>query len=438
MRFLNGEEDPNGWKLHRATRIALILCVLGGLAVLTYLPFLGLPPMQDDYLQMDLAKRYGGPAGWPALLSDPLYRCRATSILLTAATAHFFGWSILAFNVSSLVLHALNVLLVAALGSSRHIGYRVSLVAAFVFAVRERHHEAVVWYASLHEPLVVLFALLAALSLIRWLEGGARHWLAAATLASMAALASKESAVVLAAILPALAWLYPNRRGAVLPLLAIGAATTAAYFLAAFGQRSEHQHFNDGTFSFKAHAVRTILASAARGIWIWGCLSLTAIAVYRRSIDHRLLAFAGLWFLAGLIPYSFLTYMPRIPSRHHYVASAGMALVAGIAFQAFIRRRQRPAFITALLACAFIAHNWAYLWVSKKPQFEWRASLIEGFVTFVAEHPAQPVVNGCRDLNSGEAQRAIQYRLGLHGETILPATAAADARVYTCNAPPGA
>lgn len=418
-------------------RRALLLPLLAAAAILTYVPFLGLPPMQDDYLQMNLAERYGAPTGWGDLLREPLYRCRATSILLTAATAHWFGWSILAFNISSMILHAVNVLLIAALGSCRWIGYPVSLVAAFVFAVRERHHEAVVWYASLHEPLVVLFSLLAVLSLIRWLEGGNRLWLAATALGWIAALASKESGVVLAAVLPALAWLYPERRKAAMVLLAAGAASTAVYFLLAFAQRSEHQHFHDGTFSFRAHVLRTIINSAARGVWIWGGLSLAVIAVSWARINRKVLVFAAVWFLAGLVPYSFLTYMPRIPSRHHYVASVGMALIISAAFQEFIGRRRRPALIAALLASAFLAHNWTYLWISKKPQFEWRASLIEGFVNFVAEQPGQRVVNGCNDLNSGEALRGLRYRLGINSETIVPATAVAGARVYQCPSPPG-
>jgi hypothetical protein len=244
-----------------------------------------LPPMQDDYLQIQLAERYGGPAGWAGLLQDPLYRCRATSILLTAATVHLFGWSMLVFNLSSMVLHALNVLLIAALGSCRWIGWPVSLVAAFVFAVRERHHEAVVWYASLHEPLVLLFSLLSALSLIKWLEGGSRGWVAASGFAWLAALGSKESGVVLAVVLPALAWLYPERRRAVFSLLAAGVAVTAAYFMLAFGQRAEHQHFNDGTFSFSTQIGRTLLNSAARGLWIWGGLSLATLAAYRAKVD---------------------------------------------------------------------------------------------------------------------------------------------------------
>ena len=428
----NGNNHPDGWFARLGERRTPVLFALAALAFLTYLPFLSLPPMQDDYLQVHLAGRYGSPSGWMDLLHDPLYRCRATSILLTAATLHLFGWSLLSFHLTSLALHVLNVLLIAALGSSRKIGWPVSLVAAFIFAARERHHEAVIWYASLHEPLALLFALLALLSLICWLEGDSKYWLVATALASLAALASKESGVLLAAILPALVWLYPERRRALAPLLAASAAITAVYFLLAFSRRSEHQHFNDGTFSFQANVARTLLYSAVRGLWIWGGLSLAAVAAYRAKLDFRLLAFGATWFLAGLLPYSFLTYMPRIPSRHHYLASVGFAIIAAIAFQAFIQSRRRRSWIAATLACAFLLHNWTYLWVSKKPQFEWRAALIEDFVTFVAEKPGRDVVNGCGDLNSDEAKKALSQRLGLDSRILIPASAQPADRVYPC------
>jgi hypothetical protein len=216
----------------------------------------------------------------------------------------------------------------------------------------------------------------------------------------------------------------------------VGATATAAYFLLAFGQRSEHQHFNDGTFVLGDQVIRTFLTSAARGIWIWGGLSFVVITIYRERFNYKLLAFATLWFLASLLPYSFLTYMPRIPSRHHYLASVGMAIIVATAFLVFMQQRRHRAVIATILACVFIAHNWAYLWLWKKPQFEWRASLVEDFVRFVAQPRGQPVVNRCRELNSGEASRAIHYRLGRDSDVLLLANAEPGASVYKCRASP--
>jgi hypothetical protein len=412
---------------------------LGGfvlLAILTYLPFMSLPPLQDDYLQRDLAERYGPPAGWGALAHDPLYRCRATSILWTSATMWIFGTSTQVMNASTLLLHGINVVLVGLLGSCRWIGWRLSLVAAFIFAVRERHHEAVVWYASLHEPLVLMFVLVAVICLIQRLEGGGVQWWAGVAAGWLLALLSKESGVVLAALLPAIAFLYGRRKTAIV-LLAVGAFTTGAYFLMAHSQRNEHQHFNDGTFSFGIHFLPTLVTSTARGLWIWGGLALIAFTFLWRKVDPKIPALAAVWLVGGLLPYAFLTYMPRIPSRHHYVASVGGAILIALAFWLFLDSQRRPRLIAAALACAFIAHNWGYLWVSKKPQFEWRAAVIEGFVDFVSRNPNSRVVNGCSELNNGEAWKAVHYRLGVNPEDVILASADPSTPVYHCPPPPG-
>jgi hypothetical protein len=404
---------------------AVILVIAAAAA---YLPFLSLPPLQDDYAHVELAERYGVPSGWGALLGDPLYRCRATSLLLTALTLKLFGFSILAFNLTSIALHVLNTLLIYCLGVCRWIGWPLSFAAALVFAVNERHHEAVIWYASLHEPLVMLFVLLSVLSWIRWLEGGGTFWLAATGLAWILALFSKESGVALAAVLPAVAWLYGTRRAALAVLLA-GALSTALYFGWAYAQRESHQHFNDGTFDLAAASpVRTLALSAARGLWFWGGLSLAFLIRFRRSVQWRAFAAGACWLLAGLLPYCFLSYMPRIPSRHHYVGAAGAALIMGAGALALARVRRGA---TAVLALAFVAQQETYLWTYKKRQFIERAELTEGIVRLARENPEATIAVGCRELNYVEARRALRYRLGMDGERVLPPGIAGEV-VYEC------
>jgi hypothetical protein len=53
---------------------------------------------------------------------DPLYRCRATSLVITYWTERLFGLNALAFNASSLLLHILNTWLVLALGRWKVVG----------------------------------------------------------------------------------------------------------------------------------------------------------------------------------------------------------------------------------------------------------------------------------------------------------------------------
>ncbi len=76
------------------------------LAVLTYLPVLTQPFLSDDYIQIHLGRFYGPVSAWPALAADALYRCRATSIILTHWTEQALGLAPLGFYLTAIALHA--------------------------------------------------------------------------------------------------------------------------------------------------------------------------------------------------------------------------------------------------------------------------------------------------------------------------------------------
>jgi hypothetical protein len=110
-----------GWRaIPRASLTFLgVALVLGFLA---YLPFLAIPPLPDDYFQAELAARYGPLSAWRDLVGDPLYRCRSTSLLITHWTLQSFGYSMIALNSTSLLLHLPNVIPVFLLGSINSSG----------------------------------------------------------------------------------------------------------------------------------------------------------------------------------------------------------------------------------------------------------------------------------------------------------------------------
>lgn len=422
---------PPAWK-HWHVWLALAV-----VAFAVYGPFLALPPLVDDYGHTRLAESYGPPQGWGELFRDPLYRCRATSLWLTAALLGWAGFSVVAFHLASLLLHVLNSWLIYALGSCRWIGWTASAAAALVFAANERPHEAVIWFASIHEPLVMAFVLCALLAWVRWLEGGSRCWLAVVAAAWLLALLSKESGVVLSVLLPAAALLYPGRWKAAAWALAAGAVSTAAYFALAWAGQAGHQHFHDGTFSLGWHFVPTMARSVPRGLGLWGVLGVILLAFWRQMAPWRAVLFAGAWYLAALMPYAFLTYMPRIPSRHHYLASSGMALLAGLAAALLVSRVKRPKAAAAALAALFLLHNALYLWFYKRPQFLERAEVTEGLVRMVAADPRAKVLMRCPLLPLYEGRMAVYYRLGLDPMPLLTEEEnEGAARVYTCGLPP--
>lgn len=411
---MSGAIGAGRWRLGIRCFQPVWIVAIATVAVLTYAPFLDLPPLPDDYLQVELGEAYGAPGDWWKLAMDPLYRCRATSILLTGLSLQLFGFTETALNWTSLILHALNCVLVYLLGSVKWIGWRVSAVAAIVFAVRQRHHEAVVWYAALPELLVFLFGLLTVLAWLRWLETDSRRWLVLAAMTFVLALGSKESSVALSAALPLLTFFYPHRRRAsLLPSLCfVGAGI--AYFLASYLAKGQNHHYADGTFSLQANFVLTLLNSMARDVWVWGGLSLLVFVVVRMRHLPRVLAFAAVWSLLALLPYSFLTYMPRVPSRHHYLASISVSLLIATAFWLVERRwiRVAPALLV-LLVMLFLGHNWLYLWLWKKPQFVERAAPVEQYLHTVERRIQAGESNFCADAPMQELRRAVKLRLGV-------------------------
>jgi hypothetical protein len=354
-------------------RVVCALAATAVLCVLAYWRSLSLPLISDDYLQIQLGRDYGPVSGWAALAGDPLYRCRATSLLITYWTERIFGLSATAFNVSSLVLHLLNTWLVLAAGACRRIGWRVSVAAACFFAVYEGHQEAVMWYAALPELLVFLFGVGALLLWVAWIrKGGGEARYLGALACFVLALLSKESAVAVVPLMAAAAC-YGLRWRTAAFRLAPFTALTVLYVALIFAARSTHYFFHDGTFSLRAPFWVVLPVSIGRLLWVWGALALLAIALCRAGA--RIAAMAAIWIPITLLPYCFLTYMPRVPSRHTYLASAGLAVLVGFAFQ--LLRDRGHVRTAAAVATIVVVSQCGYIWTKKQRQLMERAAPTE-------------------------------------------------------------
>lgn len=385
---------------------------LAGLAILAYLPVFVQPFVSDDYLQIHLARKYGPVSGWAALAQDPLYRSRATSLVLTYWTEQLFGFFPLAFYSTSVAFHILNTWLVYCLGAWRAIGWRLSGVAAAFFAVHEGHQEAVMWYAALPELLVFLFVMLCLALWIRWVESP-RWWLYAGALASfLAALASKESAVVAVALLllPLSAGGMRRRR---MLWLAPFAALALVYGAIVFASQAGNLHFNDdGTFSVHSPVWVTWANSYWRLLWIWGVISLAALAAWRARERWPVVALGLVWVALTLLPYSFVLYMTRVPSRHTYLPSVGLALLVAAGFLAFRERVAAPSrWAAAALAAAILAHNVGYLWIKKRNQFLDRAAPSEALIK-MARQADRPIYMHCFRYAYPIAELAVEMAAG--------------------------
>jgi hypothetical protein len=408
-------ETDNIWASLRL-RAAL---VLAGLAVLAYLPSLGLPFISDDYVQIHLARSYGPTSGWSALASDLLYRSRATSLVLTYWTEVLFGLSPLAYRVSSLLLHMLNVWLILALGAWKRIGWKYSAAAAAFFAVHEGHQEAVIWYAAVHEAIHLMFALLCVHFWLRWLESKKSAFYLGTFGMFVFALLSKESAVAIVPLLAIVALVERAgfRRTAVMVLPF--AAMAGLYFGMIWAGRATHGHFNDvGTFSLHAPFWITWRNSMGRLFWIWGWLSVAALLLWRSAGRTRMAILGAAWAGVTLLPYCFLTYMPRVPSRHTYFSSVGLAIVVAAGFWAFSERFAARRWLSWTLAAIIVTHNCVYLWVRKQAQFLDLAAPTEQLVVF-ASSVEGPVYVHCFPYGFEAAERAVEIRLHKRAYPVL-------------------
>ena len=357
------------------------------LCLLAYLPFLQLPLIADDYLQIGLARKYGSWEGQKVLFADALYRCRATSLWVTWLIDRLFGPHSLPLALFCLFLHLCNCALVFLLGSWRRIGWPVAAAGALFFAVYEGHQEAVVWISAMPELLVFTFGTICVIAWMRWLNGNGRWWLVVVYFGFVFALLSKESAVVVPALLAIYAYLekIPWRRWFV--ALAVLGMLAAIYVYFIFVAQRSHLHFNDGTFSLSAPFPWTLLVSIGRLFWFWGAVALI-VGLWSRSAEFRRVGqFAAVWIVITFLPYVFLTYMPRVPSRHTYWASAGLSLIVGAAIVQGLPRLTDRRVVLAGVAAAIIAHNCSYLWIKKLGQYRERARPTEELLEFSRRSP---------------------------------------------------
>jgi hypothetical protein len=362
-----------------------ILAILALLAIAAYLPILTQPFISDDYAVIRQARVYGPVSGWPAMLGDPVNRVRAAYWFLTYWTERLFGLWPAAFYGVSLALHILNTWLVYALGNWRAIGWRISAFAAAFFAVCEVHQEAVMWYSASSELLLFGFGMLFLLGWIAFVQAPEiRPGLYAGTVAALLfALVTKESAVILVALafLPVVVEPGKWRRMVwLVPFVAI----VGFFVWSVFHSSQSNFRFQDGSFSLHAPFWITWPSSFWRLFWPWGLLGLMTMAALKEQRWRRTVAIGFAWAGISLLPYSFLTYMTRVPSRQTYLASAGIAFIVAAGFASFQDRFAIPHRRWVYgLAALIVLHNCIYLWTKKRGEFMGRGASTQSLVEFV-------------------------------------------------------
>jgi len=223
------------------------------------------------------------------------------------------------------------------------------------------------------------------------------------------ALLSKESAVAILPLFLLAAGSGEWRRTAVrlAPYMLLGAVAVALIVTT----RGYSFRFTDGSFSLHAPFWITWPRNYFRVLWIWGLPAAAAVFAARDRDLRRSALFAFAWIGIGLAPYSFLTYSTQIPSRQTYLASAGLALLFGLAMAYW--RAQGPSHRRAVgaIAALVLVHNTGYLWTKKRSQFLERAAPTGQLIALARRTPG-PIWVRCFPRNRFIAEEAAHLGAG--------------------------
>jgi hypothetical protein len=403
--------------------LAAELLFLAVLAFLAYAPSLNIQLIADDYPNLSQARSWGAPDGMTTLLGDAQFRLRSTSYWVMCALWNAAGMNPPVYHTASLFLHICNTWLVLALGRAWPPMRTGAFFAAAFFAVHEGHQEAVMWFSAINELLMFFFGLAALACWARDCAAERPSWKLSASGVALFGLAllSKESAVVLLPLFLLIAaprqWrrLWPH---AVLCALAVASIVAS---------RGNSFRFTDGSFSLSAPFWITWPQSLMRLLWIWGWPTLALIFFAAARDSKRTAAITLAWMALALLPYSFLTYSTRIPSRQTYLASAGLALLFGVAAarwrDVWPHRRRLAAAVFALV----LVHNIAYLWTKKRAQFLERAAPTDQLLA-LARRTDAPIFVQCFPLPGIVAEEAVRLAANRSPDTLLWSAAAAQSR----------
>ena len=382
------------------------LFLLAAVALLAYAPCFRIPLIADDYPNIAQSLSYGSPEGAVRLLADAQFRLRATSYWAMYGLWQAAGPSPWAYHAASVALHIIGTWLLWLVASAWPRMRTAAFYTALFFAVYEGHQEAVMWFSAINELLMFVFGMA---SLWCWMTAAGKwKWFteAAGVVLFALALLSKESALILLPlfVLAAEPTEWRNR----LPRLAPHILLAGLAMLSIAQSHANSFRFSDGSFSLHAPFWLTWPHSMGRLLWVFGWLALAALRFVAPGPRwwRGLPAVFG-WMGIALVPYSFLTYSTRIPSRQVYLASAGLALLVGLAMARIAGHK-----LAAVVLAVVLAINTVTLWTKKQRQFVERAAPTEALLDF-ARKTAGPIWVQCFPLPpfvAGEALHLVLRR----------------------------
>jgi hypothetical protein len=366
------------------------------MAISVYLTALHNPFVYDDYhTVIDNASIQSGVTNLRAIFWHDVTRPLVNFSYAVDRT--LWGPAPFGFHLTSVLLHAINVVLLFWFARRVRLGIMPAFAAAALFAVHPMMTEAVGYVSGRSELLCATFFLLALLCGDRWIHATQTRgrWLAAMLGAWAAALATKETAAMFPFVLVLCDWLGGGQRAegggqraegrgqraegggqraegigpisqrvlrvyAPMIMLTVLAGLARVYILARIeypGQVSVHwQYLLVNADVFRRYlammAVPTGQAMFHEVKAIDSLFDLRALAglavvaavlavIWRLRRSEWVISFGLAWFTLLLVPSAVLILLDQgEPMTEHrvYVASAGLFLVAGVVVQRVIER----------------------------------------------------------------------------------------------------
>jgi protein O-mannosyl-transferase len=214
---------------------------------ITYLGTLQFEFVFDDYGQIlfnpfvkawRYVPEYFASSVWKRLApTSPGIYYRPLFLLLMRINYAIFTNRPLGWHMAAIALHLVVTWLTFVLARKLTGDFTVAWLAALIFGVHPIHHEVVAWISGMTESLFAIFFLASFLAYLKSLEDFKKTWIAVSCVFYALALLSKETAIILPALVFAHAWISrgavdgENRAGNINRNRFSRALISAAYYL---------------------------------------------------------------------------------------------------------------------------------------------------------------------------------------------------------------
>ena len=286
-----------------------------------------------------------------------------------------FGLRPMGWHATAVLLHMLVTVLAYLIARRLTRRPLVAALTALTFAIHPMKHEVVAWISGTTESLWSVFFFGSFLAYLKSRDGRRVLWMAISALLLACSLLSKETAIVLPAVVFAHAWIYGsatdedaaeplwNRLRKAAGLAMLYAPVTAAYLVVRVRVLHGFSHPQVSVplptvllaapsvaFFYVRHWLLPVQTAEAYGLSTWPALNLWHVGAqvlglallcavlwfFRKKLGGREVIFGAIWMMAPLLPVLDIAVLPQgdvVHDRYFYLPSFGASLILALALE---------------------------------------------------------------------------------------------------------